>query len=95
MIAESALEPLIRLEGITVDYPGVRALDGVDFRLFPGEVHAVMGENAAGKSTLVAVLTGTRAPDAGTVVVAGSLAGSEASRTAAPRASPPSSRRRS
>ncbi|PVE98546.1 sugar ABC transporter ATP-binding protein [Microbacterium sp. TPD7012] len=71
MTVPPAREPLIRLEGITVDYPGARALDGVDFRMFPGEVHAVMGENAAGKSTLVAVLTGTRAPDAGTVVVDG------------------------
>lgn len=64
-------EPVVRLEGITVDFPGVRALDAVDFRLFPGEVHAVMGENAAGKSTLVAVITGTLAPEQGDVVVDG------------------------
>ena len=69
----SALDqhPLVELSGITVDFPGVRALDDVDFRLFPGEVHALMGENGAGKSTLIAVLTGTCAPAAGTLTVAG------------------------
>lgn len=56
MTSDGGPEPVVRLEGITVEFPGVRALDGVDFRLFPGEVHAVMGENAAGKSTLVAVI---------------------------------------
>ncbi|MDF2509651.1 MAG: sugar transporter ATP-binding protein, partial [Microbacterium sp.] len=71
MSAEQTPAPLVRLQGITVDFPGARALDEVDFRLFPGEVHAVMGENAAGKSTLVSVLTGTRAPDAGVVFVDG------------------------
>ncbi|MBT2483659.1 MULTISPECIES: sugar ABC transporter ATP-binding protein [unclassified Microbacterium] len=78
-------EPVVVLEGITVDFPGVRALDGVDFRLFPGEVHAVMGENGAGKSTLIAVLTGTRTPAAGVVRVAGeerSFAGVAESRAA-------------
>src|SRR5690606_21842922 len=52
-------------------FPGVRALDHVDFRLFPGEVHALMGENGAGKSTLIGVLTGTCRPSAGTVTVDG------------------------
>jgi monosaccharide-transporting ATPase len=63
--------PLVALEGIVVDFPGVRALDDVDFRLFPGEVHALMGENGAGKSTLVGVLTGTCRPSSGTVTVDG------------------------
>ncbi|MDQ0615107.1 monosaccharide-transporting ATPase [Microbacterium sp. W4I4] len=63
--------PLVELEGIVVEFPGVRALDGVDFRLFPGEVHALMGENGAGKSTLIGVLTGTCRPSAGTVIVGG------------------------
>ncbi len=71
MTAERHRAPVVRLEGITVDFPGVRALDEVDFRLFPGEVHAVMGENAAGKSTLVGVITGTHRPDAGAVWVDG------------------------
>ncbi|HTN54801.1 MAG TPA: sugar ABC transporter ATP-binding protein [Microbacterium sp.] len=63
--------PLVKLDGIVVDFPGVRALDHVDFRLFPGEVHALMGENGAGKSTLIGVLTGTCRPSAGTVTVDG------------------------
>ncbi|KAA0962392.1 sugar ABC transporter ATP-binding protein [Microbacterium sp. ANT_H45B] len=71
MTADRAPEPVVRLESITVEFPGARALDGVDFRLFAGEVHAVMGENAAGKSTLVGVITGTHAPDAGSVLVDG------------------------
>ncbi|MFD0592675.1 ATP-binding cassette domain-containing protein [Catellatospora coxensis] len=49
----------------------MRALDGVDFRLFPGEVHALMGENGAGKSTLIKVLTGVYSHDAGTIELAG------------------------
>nr|WP_314840653.1 sugar ABC transporter ATP-binding protein [uncultured Microbacterium sp.] len=73
MRSGSPLEPLVRLEGITVDFPGVRALDDVDFRLFPGEVHAVMGENAAGKSTLVGVITGTLTPSSGEMRVDGEV----------------------
>ncbi len=65
------IEPMVELTGIRVEFPDVIALDGVDFRLFPGEVHALMGENGAGKSTLIGVLTGTITPVAGRVVVAG------------------------
>ena len=65
------IEPMVELTGIRVEFPDVIALDGVDFRLFPGEVHALMGENGAGKSTLIGVLTGTLTPVAGRVVVAG------------------------
>ncbi|GAA3752763.1 sugar ABC transporter ATP-binding protein [Micromonospora maritima] len=59
------------MTGISKSFPGVRALDGVDFRLFPGEVHALMGENGAGKSTLIKVLTGVYGVDRGTVALAG------------------------
>ncbi|MEV7632399.1 sugar ABC transporter ATP-binding protein [Microbacterium sp. NPDC089318] len=72
MTASSAA-PIVEMLGITVDFPGMRALDGVDFRLFPGEVHALMGENGAGKSTLIGVLTGTRRPVAGMLVVGGDV----------------------
>ncbi|MER7667351.1 sugar ABC transporter ATP-binding protein [Kitasatospora sp. NPDC096128] len=59
------------MRGIRKEFPGVVALDGVDFRLFPGEVHALMGENGAGKSTLIKVLTGVHPSDGGEVVLAG------------------------
>ncbi|GAA0376460.1 sugar ABC transporter ATP-binding protein [Acrocarpospora corrugata] len=58
---------MLRMTGITKNFPGVRALDGVDFRLLPGEVHALMGENGAGKSTLIKVLTGVHTADSGSV----------------------------
>ncbi|MCC9145245.1 MULTISPECIES: sugar ABC transporter ATP-binding protein [unclassified Arthrobacter] len=63
--------PVVEMHGITVAFPGVKALDGVDFRLFPGEVHALMGENGAGKSTLVKALTGVHRTDGGSVTVMG------------------------
>ncbi|MGW4498913.1 sugar ABC transporter ATP-binding protein [Micromonospora sp. NPDC004336] len=63
--------PVLTMTGISKSFPGVRALHDVDFRLFPGEVHALMGENGAGKSTLIKVLTGVHDIDAGTVTLAG------------------------
>jgi simple sugar transport system ATP-binding protein len=63
--------PIVTMTGIGKSFPGVTALTGVDFRLFPGEVHALMGENGAGKSTLIKVLTGVYEADAGDIVLAG------------------------
>ena len=63
--------PVVEIRGATIDFPGVRALDGVDFRLLPGEIHALMGENGAGKSTLIKALTGVYDIDAGEICVAG------------------------
>jgi monosaccharide-transporting ATPase len=60
-------QPMVRMSGIRKEFPGVLALDGVDFRMYPGEVHALMGENGAGKSTLIKVLTGVYGVDAGTI----------------------------
>jgi len=63
--------PLVEMQDISISFPGVKALDRVSFRLFPGEVHALMGENGAGKSTLIKALTGVYDIDEGTVLVAG------------------------
>ncbi|ETK32051.1 sugar ABC transporter ATP-binding protein [Microbispora sp. ATCC PTA-5024] len=63
--------PILQMRGIGKQFPGVKALDGVDFRLLPGEVHALMGENGAGKSTLIKVLTGVYDIDAGEIELRG------------------------
>ncbi len=57
----------IEMTGVSKAFPGVRALDGVDFRIDPGEVHALMGENGAGKSTLIKVMTGALRRDEGEI----------------------------
>ena len=59
------------MEGISKSFPGVIALDAVDFALRRGEVHAVMGENGAGKSTLIKVITGVYEKDAGHIILDG------------------------
>ncbi|KUN87198.1 sugar ABC transporter ATP-binding protein [Streptomyces griseoruber] len=63
--------PVLEMAGIVKEFPGVRALSDVDFRLFPGEIHALMGENGAGKSTLIKVLTGVYSLDGGTITLDG------------------------
>jgi len=68
-MAESS--PILTMTGISKEFPGVRALSEVDFRLFPGEVHALMGENGAGKSTLIKVLTGVYDIDQGDIALDG------------------------
>lgn len=59
------------MEGITKEFPGVKALSDVHLKLYPGEVHALMGENGAGKSTLIKVLTGVYTFDKGSVTLEG------------------------
>lgn len=61
----------VELRGITITFPGVKALDGVDMTLRPGEIHALMGENGAGKSTLIKALTGEYGIDSGSIRVGG------------------------
>jgi simple sugar transport system ATP-binding protein len=63
--------PIVEMKGISIEFPGVKALDEVSFRLFPGEVHSLLGENGAGKSTLIKALTGVYAIDSGTILIEG------------------------
>jgi monosaccharide-transporting ATPase len=64
---------VIQMEGISKSFPGVVALEEVDFSLRKGEIHALMGENGAGKSTLIKVLTGVEHPDRGSIELEGKL----------------------
>ena len=64
---------IVKMLGIAKSFPGVVALEDVDFSLRRGEIHALMGENGAGKSTLIKVLTGVEQPDRGTIELDGKL----------------------
>lgn len=64
-------ETILEMTDISKSFPGVKALDGVDFKLRKGEIHALMGENGAGKSTLIKVITGVYEKDAGIITLQG------------------------
>ena len=64
---------ILRTRGLSKQYPGVLALDGVDFDLRRGEVHVLFGENGAGKSTLISLLAGASTPTAGSIELNGSV----------------------
>ena len=65
------MEPLIRMIGITKEFPGVKALDNISFDILPGEVHVLIGENGAGKSTLMKILSGVYTPTSGKIICNG------------------------
>ena len=62
---------LLKAEGISKQFPGVQALDNVNFDLYAGEVHVLIGENGAGKSTLMKIFAGVYQPDAGNLALNG------------------------
>ena len=66
-MTNAAVQAYLELDGISMSFPGVRALDGVSLQVRAGEVHGLMGENGAGKSTLLKVLSGVNQPQAGTL----------------------------
>lgn len=65
--------PALELRGISKHFAGVKALSGVNLRVFPGEIHALLGENGAGKSTLLKILSGVQLPDTGELLVSGKV----------------------
>jgi len=67
------IEPVLTMENITKRFPGVLANDDVSFNLFPGEIHALVGENGAGKSTLMNILFGLLKPDSGSISYKGKI----------------------
>jgi inositol transport system ATP-binding protein len=68
----STATPLLKMTGISKSFPGVKALEQVDFEVGRGEIHAFLGENGAGKSTLLKILSGAQPPDSGTITFDGS-----------------------
>ena len=62
---------VLTMRGFSMTFPGVKALDNVDFTLRAGEIHALMGENGAGKSTLIKCLTGINDFESGEIRVDG------------------------
>ncbi|MDR3561168.1 MAG: ABC transporter ATP-binding protein [Negativicutes bacterium] len=64
-------KPMIELRGITKRFPGVLANDGIDLDIYPGEIHALLGENGSGKSTLMCILSGLYKSDGGSITMSG------------------------
>jgi simple sugar transport system ATP-binding protein len=65
------VEPAMELRGVSVTFGSVRALQNIDIKVYPGEVHCLLGDNGAGKSTLIKVLSGVHRPDSGQILVDG------------------------
>jgi ABC-type sugar transport system ATPase subunit len=63
--------PVLEVRAIVKDFPGTRALDSVDLVVLPGEIHALLGENGAGKSTIIKCICGAQPPTSGSILVDG------------------------
>ena len=66
-MASELTQPLWELDNITKIYPGVRANDNISIKLYPGEIHGLLGANGSGKSTLIKILSGVHQPDSGSI----------------------------
>ena len=64
-------DPILKMSNISKNFAGVQALHQVNFDLYPGEVHAILGENGAGKSTLIKIITGVHQPNGGEIYLNG------------------------
>ena len=84
--------PLLRLRGVSKRFGGVQALTGIDLSVERGEVVALVGDNAAGKSTIARAIAGVYQPDGGTIEIDGVPVTFPAPRRPSRRVSPPSSR---
>src|SRR5260370_7235965 len=70
--AAEALPPaILKMTDVSKQFPGVKALEGVDLEVAEGEIHALLGENGAGKSTLLKILSGAQSADAGRIELFG------------------------
>ena len=63
------MDPIIQAQNIVKTFPGVMALAGISFDLYPGEIHCIVGENGAGKSTFIKILSGFLRPDQGEIQI--------------------------
>ena len=63
--------PAVVLTGISKSFGGIRALDNVDLTIASGEIHALLGENGAGKSTILKIIRGVVTPDSGSIEING------------------------
>jgi len=70
MVTE-AIAPILEIRGVAKRFDATQALDDISLALYPGEIHALLGENGAGKSTLIKIITGVHQPDRGEIVLAG------------------------
>src|SRR5688572_11821533 len=70
-MTEFAAQPVVTVRALSKHFGAVHALENVDLELFPGEVHGIVGENGAGKSTFMKILAGVEQPTSGTLAIKG------------------------